>query len=102
MYPAGGLVRDASGALYGTTSAGTKSGGGGVFKVTTTGQFALLYALPDGSDSQAGLTMDSSGDFAGTTSGGSGSVFKVTPTGKGTVLYKFTGVARTAPNPTRA
>jgi uncharacterized repeat protein (TIGR03803 family) len=43
MWPYAGLIRDAAGNLYGTTSAGGLYGGGIVFKLDNTGKEEVLY-----------------------------------------------------------
>lgn len=90
--PAGALVRDAAGNLYGTTSAGGDlrcNGGGGcgtVFKLDKTGKETVLHAFEDNSDGtfpQGGLVRDAAGNLYGTTSWDGhvnfGVVFKLTP-----------------------
>jgi uncharacterized repeat protein (TIGR03803 family) len=98
--PYAGLVRDASGNLYGTTTAGGASNRGTVFKLYTTGKETLLHSFTGGADGAtpyAPLVLDPSGNLYGTaTAGGasnSGTVFKVDTTGAETVLYTFTGGA---------
>src|SRR5207244_8943029 len=102
--PEAGLLRDAVGNLYGTTSAGG-SGYGTVFKLDSNDKETTLYTFTgaaDGGQSMAGLVSDSAGSLYGTTQGGGdfsacitdgcGVVFKLDPTnGKETVLYTFTG-----------
>ena len=97
-YPFGGLVRDSSGNLYGTTYSGGASSVGTVFKVTKTGTETVLHSFAGGADGEypyASLVRDSSGNLYGTTSEGGasnvGTAFKVTPTGHETVLYSFAG-----------
>lgn len=100
--PVAGLVQDAAGDLYGTTSAGGIVGGtcqivagcGVVFKLDPAGTFAVLYTftgLADGANPQAGLVRDTVSNLYGTTSGdgisGSGTVFKIDPAGVFTVLH---------------
>lgn len=87
--PDAGLVFDASGNLYGTTSAGGPSGYGTVFKLTSAagGSWteAVLYSwgnAPSDDAPRAGLILDGSGNLYGTTPGdnlGNGAVFEVTP-----------------------
>ena len=89
--PKAGLVMDASGNLYGTTSAGGASGDGAVFElVNSSGTYAakLLYSFTgasgDGNNPVAGLVMDSNGNLYGTTAYGgtfpqTGTVFELTP-----------------------
>jgi uncharacterized repeat protein (TIGR03803 family) len=101
--PYGGLVRDAQGNWYGTTSAGgdeycASSGCGTVFKVSPTGQLTVLHTFTSGGDGAfpyAGLVMDAQGNLYGTTVGGGygnyGTVFEVDTNGNETVLYPFHG-----------
>lgn len=97
--PFSGLVIDATGNLYGTTSTGGSSGGyGTVFKMSKTGKEKVLYSFRGGTDVEypgARLVMDAAGNLYGTGGGGSfgyyGTVFKVSNTGKEKVLYSFRG-----------
>jgi uncharacterized repeat protein (TIGR03803 family) len=103
-YPNGGLVLDAAGNLYGTTSEGGQVpfGFGVVFKLDTTGNETVLHTFTGGTDGGypfAGLVRDAAGNLYGTApSGGNpacedgcGVVYKVDTTGQETVLYSFTG-----------
>jgi uncharacterized repeat protein (TIGR03803 family) len=95
------LIRDAQGIFFGTTTAGGASGAGTVFAVSAAGKEVVLYAFAggkDGSNPQAGLAMDASGNLYGTNSAGgannNGTVFKLTHPTKGskwieTILYNF-------------
>lgn len=108
--PNGGMVANASGALFGTTTAGGASGSGTVFRVEGTTE-TVLYSFAggtDGADPQAGLVMDAAGNLYGTTSqggsAGNGTVFKLVPPKnkngrwRETVLYSFgTGTDGAAP-----
>jgi uncharacterized repeat protein (TIGR03803 family) len=102
--PYAGLIRDAAGNLYGTTSLGGASsncleGCGTVFKIDATGSETVLYSFTgtsgDGADPMAGLVRDAAGNLYGTTANGGtselGTVFKVDKTGRETVLHSFTG-----------
>jgi uncharacterized repeat protein (TIGR03803 family) len=114
--PAGDLIQDSAGNLYGTTPGGgdfsinpcTIDGCGVVFKLDpTTGRETVLYTFTGGEDGgvPAGdLIQDSAGNLYGITEAGGdptfffaegcGVVFKLDPTtGKETVLYTFTGGA---------
>jgi uncharacterized repeat protein (TIGR03803 family) len=98
--PYAGLVRDAVGNLYGTTSEGGTSGSGVVFKLDTTGNETVLYSFTggdDGANPYAGLIRDGAGNLYGTAvyggALGEGVVFKLHTTGKETALYSFTGGA---------
>jgi len=90
-FPRAGVILDASGNLYGTTTEGGTAGFGTVFELTPKagGGFTekLLHSFGanarDGKDSLGGLLMDSSGNLYGTTyEGGAytyGAVFKIKP-----------------------
>lgn len=106
--PVAGLVFDGSGNLYGTTSAGTGSGGT-VFELSPSGATwveSILHVfgpIPDGNTPEANLVFDSAGNLYGTTQlggefscGGSGcgTVFELTPAVGGwteNVIYSFDG-----------
>ncbi len=102
--PYAGLIRDAAGNLYGTTTAGGMVlSGGTVFKLDSAGNETVLYNFTGGADGEgpsAALIQDTSGNLYGTTylgGGGScgyyhcGTVFKLDTTGHETVLYRFAG-----------
>jgi uncharacterized repeat protein (TIGR03803 family) len=106
-YPAGGLILDNAGNLYGTTES-APLGNGTVFELTHPGgqwTYTLLYSFMSGQGGLGGplgtLAMDAAGDLYGTTIQGGigdcygecGIVFKLTPsTGSWayTLLYDFT------------
>lgn len=88
--PMGGLVMDAAGNLYGTTSFGTAYGAGTVFELTPQGVYTVLYSFcsagppcMDGIGPRGSLVRDAKGNLYGVTqSGGAygiGTVFKLTP-----------------------
>ena len=98
------LIWDDDGNLYGTTTEGGVNGYGTVFKLTPSGQEAVLYAFPgysgDGLNPEAGLVRDRDGSLFGTTeAGGSetngcagsgcGVVFRVAPNNAETILQSF-------------
>ena len=100
------LILDAAGNLYGTTTAGGKSGQGTVFKLTRNADGSwtesVLYSLAGGGDGaapSAAVTFNATGKLYGTTmSGGAfsaGTVFELAPNTDGSwtesVLYSFTG-----------
>ena len=93
-YPFAGLVRDAKGNLYGTTSGGGASSYGTVFKLNSKNKETVLLSFIGGGYPYDAL-LDVNGQLYGTTySGGAadlGTVFKVNQSGKETVLYSFTG-----------
>ncbi len=94
-WPMGGVIRDSSGNLYGTTLWGGGSpscnfGCGTVFKISAGGVYSILHAFQgsDGTDPYGGVIVDSSGNIFGTTSS---TVFKLAPDGTETVLHDFEG-----------
>jgi uncharacterized repeat protein (TIGR03803 family) len=117
--PEAGLVRDAAGNLYGTTSQGGGSNPpvGTVFKVDGSGETVLYSFCPsnnypsctDGDTPYAGLIEDAAGNLYGTTMAGGnsnsncrdpngfdtcGTMFKLDSTGRETVLYSFCSAAK--------
>ena len=97
MAPLGGLIQDATGNFYGTTSGGGSFGHGTVFMLDAIGSKTVLYnftGLADGSYPARGLVVDAGGNFYGTTGLGGvgvGTVFKLDRTGTETAIYSFTG-----------
>jgi uncharacterized repeat protein (TIGR03803 family) len=98
--PYGGLIRDQTGTLYGTTQTGGSTNGCGiVFKIKSGVETVLYNFAYDGSNGEgcsgAGdLVRDEAGNLYGTTSFGGnqpgcGTVFKLDTTGKETVLHAF-------------
>jgi len=96
--PSAGLVRDAAGNLYGTTSVGGSARNGTVFKLDKNGNETVLHNFsgPDGFYPDADLIRDTAGDLYGTTadggSMGSGVAFKLDASGNESVLHTFIGV----------
>ena len=97
-YPVGGVTRDKTGKLYGTTYAGgtgncsSEPGCGTIFMIDVNGKETVLYSLSGGSDGfepEDALIMDHAGNLYGTASYGGdlscgfytgcGVVFKLTP-----------------------
>jgi uncharacterized repeat protein (TIGR03803 family) len=83
-YPAAGLIADASGNLYGTTTQGGMNNDGTVFKIaagTHTFSTVVTFDGTNGSGPQAGLIADAAGNLYGTTGYGGtsndGTVFKI-------------------------
>jgi uncharacterized repeat protein (TIGR03803 family) len=120
-YPYAGLILDASGNLYGTTTEGGGSGTGcqgygcgTVFKIAPNGTETVLYAFAGGADGWypgGTLLLDKAGNLFGTTeaggntskyciSEGCGTVFRIAPNGAKTTLYLFCSqpCARMAPS----
>ena len=104
-YPQGGMILDAAGNLYGTTSSGGTHGRGTVFQLSQVGGTwteNVLYNFTGGTDGLypvSGLLFDKSGNLYGTTYYGgvagvnAGTVFKLAPgaTWTFTTLYQFAG-----------
>ena len=98
-YPYAGLILDAAGNLYGTTSGGGANGNGTVFKLDSAGHYTVLYNFcsasncTDGANPLASLILDAAGNLYGTTDYGGandiGAVFKLDSAGHYTVLYAF-------------
>jgi len=98
--PSSGVIRDAAGNFYGTTSAGDSANQGVVYKVNAAGHETVLYSFTggaDGAEPSYGVIRDSGGNLYGTTyQGGTanfGVVYKVDTGGQETVLYSFSGGA---------
>ena len=92
--PNAGVIQDAAGNLYGTTSSGGAANLGVVFKMDTSGHQTLLHSFTgaaDGGDPYAGVIFDPAGNLYGTTckggTAGFGVVFKLNAAGQETVLY---------------
>jgi uncharacterized repeat protein (TIGR03803 family) len=81
--PAGALVRDSSGNLYGTTMFGGGIGYGTVFKLDTSGNLTTLHDFtggPNGGNPVAGLVLDTDGNLWGVASAGGfgyGMIFEI-------------------------
>ena len=86
QYPYAGVVADAAGSLYGSTSQGGTSNHGTVFKLNKFGKETVLFNFTGGADGgspYSALIMDARGNLYGTSSAGGasslGTVFKVIP-----------------------
>ena len=98
--PAGGLVFDSAGNLYGSAQHNGQNFGGTVFKLSPSSggwTFTLLYSLSGLAGPADHLTLDSAGNLYGTTYQDGiyeqGSVFELSPSGGGWVytdLHDFT------------
>jgi uncharacterized repeat protein (TIGR03803 family) len=97
--PIAGVILNATGNLYGTTSGGGAFGHGVVYEVDAAGQETVLYSFQGGTDGaspNAGVIRDSAGNLYGTTPYGGGPenlgvVYELDTAGQETVLYRFTG-----------
>lgn len=105
QYPAGTMIFDSSGNLYGTSYG--SPGAGGVWELTPSGPGWLettIYAfsnldLANGLFPAAGVIRDQAGNLYGTTvnagTGGGGTAFELSPSGSGwsfSLMDSFTGV----------
>ena len=108
-FPQGGVIADAQGNFYGTTTSGGAGHNGVVYELSPAAKGkgvtqSTLYAFAggtDGSNPQAGLVAGPDGTLYGTTyaggTSGQGIVYSITPpksgstTWKETVLWTFTG-----------
>jgi len=109
--PAGPVVQDAAGNLYGATQYGGSQGYGAVFKLDTNDHETVLYSFALGAGGaipKAGLIRDTAGNLYGTTYTGGylgctinpitghvgycGAVFKLDSLEKETVLHAFRGL----------
>jgi uncharacterized repeat protein (TIGR03803 family) len=104
VTPWASLVRDRSGNLYGTASAGGAFQLGTVFRVSRTGKETVLYSFkspPDGNSPMTGVLLDARDNLYGLTEVGGvlngcqgygcGTIFKLDKSGKETQLYRFGG-----------
>jgi len=97
--PLASLIADASGNLFGTTSAGGANGQGTIFRIGADGSdFTTLYSFSggDGRSPVASLIADASGNLFGTTgvggASGRGTIFRIGADGSDfTTLYSFSG-----------
>lgn len=90
--PAAGVVLDAAGNLYGTTTHGGSGNAGVVYKVDPAGQETVIYAFngTGGSLPVSGVVLDAEGNLYGTTPSPSlGVVYKIDTAGQETVLTDF-------------
>jgi uncharacterized repeat protein (TIGR03803 family) len=116
--PAGRMLLDPAGNLYGTTTIGGTIGYGSVFKVDPGGNESVFYSFagpPDGNEPLGGLIQDGAGNLYGTTNhggtttvcgtdspswAGCGIVFKLDPSRTETVLHRFGSNGPDGANPT--
>jgi uncharacterized repeat protein (TIGR03803 family) len=111
--PQAGLVQDAEGNWYGTTTAGGTFNFGTVFKLNPAGTETVLHNFSGGADGYtpaAGVILDEAGNLYGTTvwggdpdcnrGQGCGTAYKVDASGNHTVLYTFLGGNKDGGTPT--
>jgi uncharacterized repeat protein (TIGR03803 family) len=92
--PVGGLIRDSSGNLLGTTVSGGTGGLGAVFKLDATGRVTVLHSFggSNGAMPMGTLASDSAGNLYGTTYEGGlgpGTVFKLDSDGQDVWVSSF-------------
>jgi len=96
LNPAAGLIFDSAGNLYGTTTGGGQGGNGTVYQLTPSGlgwtekTIYLFQGGTDGSNPQASLVLDRSGNLYGTSSA---TVYELSPSNGGwafSVIYNLT------------
>lgn len=100
LWP-GLMTQGPDGEIYGTIASNGAHNYGSVYKISTTGQYTLVYSfcaeggycLTTGSYPEGGVQLGQDGNFYGTTTDGGthneGSVFKITPVGALTTLWNF-------------
>ncbi len=97
-FPAGPVIRDSDGNLYGETSSGGTFNYGTIYKLTPAGKETALYNFPAELSATGGasLVRDSAGNLYGydgegygAVVNGYGSVFELSPDGNYRTLYKF-------------
>jgi len=89
------------GSAVGSLQADGSLGDGAIFRITPSGQLAILHVFsgPDGAGPEAALLLAPDGNFYGTTEvggtadGEGGTVFKMTPNGTLTTLASFTSAS---------
>jgi uncharacterized repeat protein (TIGR03803 family) len=107
MLPTGGLTLDSDGSVFGTTFLGGANSAGTVFRLSPADSkfnysviysFCSLNSCTDGTQPDAGVTLDSARNLFGTTvrngEHDEGTVFELSPSGSNyafRVLYQFTG-----------
>jgi uncharacterized repeat protein (TIGR03803 family) len=95
VLPYAGLAQASDGNLYGTTLRGGAADKGTIFRISTTGDFAIIheFAGGDGDNPEGTLIVGADGNLYGTTlqggADGRGAVFKITTSGTYTLLYSF-------------
>lgn len=99
--PLSGLTLGTDGNFYGTTIGGGSTFSGTAYRISPTGNFAVLYsfcsrtACADGAEPAGTLALATNGKFYGTAPLGGetdgGSIFQLTPSGLETVVHNFPG-----------
>jgi len=100
--PNGGVLIDAAGNFYATTTSGGFYGYGTIYRIAPDRSAVLLHSFsryPDGGQPNGGLVADAKGNLYGTTyQGGNtnncGTVFELSPGGRFRVLHTFDEIFR--------
>jgi uncharacterized repeat protein (TIGR03803 family) len=92
--PTGGILRDKSGRLWGSTYFAGPGNDGTVFTVSPSGKERVVFGFSGANgNTPSAVVRDKLGNLYGTTvkggAGNVGTVFKITPGGAETVLYSF-------------
>src|SRR5208283_3225729 len=96
-YPIGTVAMDKAGNLYGTTEGCGSANDGVVWKVSKKGKETILHnfagGTSDGCNPEAGVVLDSNGNFYGDTvycgASSQGTVWELSPKGALTLLHSF-------------
>jgi uncharacterized repeat protein (TIGR03803 family) len=94
-YPYTGLVQAGDGNLYGTTLHGGNNDKGTVYRISTSGEFAIIHHFDggNGENPEGTLIVGSDGNLYGTTlQGGAnsrGTIYRISTTGTFSQLYSF-------------
>jgi uncharacterized repeat protein (TIGR03803 family) len=112
--PHGGVIRDSTGNLYGTTEHGGSGGDGDgtVFRLDTAGNITVLHSFsgPDGNEPFGDLAQDATGNLYGVTIfggnsagpclplGGCGVIYKIDTMGNFSLLHVFSGPDGSTPS----
>jgi len=101
FQPYGGVLLDAAGNIYGTTTLGGHDFDGTVYKLAPDGTETILHSFSkylDGTQPMGSLVADANGNLYGTTSGGgpddSGTVFEMARDGTFRTLHSFDTIGR--------
>jgi uncharacterized repeat protein (TIGR03803 family) len=106
-YPAGSLIRDSQGNLYGTVGSGAAYGKGAIYEYRADGTFAVLHDFrlirnATSASGPGGVIRDSGGNLYGVLHGGGasgfGSVYKLATDGTFTTLHSFAEILEPDPD----
>jgi uncharacterized repeat protein (TIGR03803 family) len=100
-HPTSGLIQASDGNFYGAVADTFSDGNGSVYRISASGEYAILHAFggqPDGGEPLGSLVEGPDGALYGTTTTGGGgipvgTVFRLTFDGQFTALFDYTGQA---------